>query len=239
MKRFSFVNLPFILTTKRIIGQSNMKMTLSKKLEASLISNLHNYFKYKIKENFKKKQMYKYILKECNLDENTPIVDALTYFLCYVVKPKKMTYKLYNFLKENPIGQVYLKNNTVSIEIKQTKKELKQAKKEKKNLKQQKKILNNNYVTEKHPFTLEEYRENSKEFYKSKEWRELRFEVLKENGGHCCLCGRGVKDGVVLHVDHIIPLSKDWSKRLDKDNLQVLCEDCNIGKSNKDNTDWR
>lgn len=25
----------------------------------------------------------------------------------------------------------------------------------------------------------------------------------------------------------------------EKDNLQVLCEDCNIGKSNTDSIDWR
>lgn len=85
----------------------------------------------------------------------------------------------------------------------------------------------------------EEYRQKENEFYRSAEWRFLRYQVLKENGGHCCLCGRSAKHGVVLHVDHIIPLSKDWSKRLDKDNLQVLCEDCNIGKSNKDMIDWR
>lgn len=78
-----------------------------------------------------------------------------------------------------------------------------------------------------------------KKFYASPEWRSLRYEVLKEQGARCCLCGRTAKDGVVLHVDHIIPLSKDWSRRLDKDNLQVLCEDCNLGKSNKDCIDWR
>lgn len=76
-------------------------------------------------------------------------------------------------------------------------------------------------------------------FYQSPEWRKLRYEVLREQGGRCQLCGRSSKDGVVLHVDHIIPLSKDWSKRLDKNNLQVLCEDCNLGKSNTDSIDWR
>lgn len=33
--------------------------------------------------------------------------------------------------------------------------------------------------------------------------------------------------------------SLDWSKRFDKNNLQVLCEDCNLGKSNGDSIDWR
>lgn len=82
-------------------------------------------------------------------------------------------------------------------------------------------------------------RNSSKDFYKSLSWRQLRYDVLKESNGRCCLCGRSAKDGVVLHVDHIIPLSVDWEKRLDKNNLQVLCEDCNMGKMNRDNTIWK
>lgn len=82
-------------------------------------------------------------------------------------------------------------------------------------------------------------KEKAKDFYKSLSWRQLRYDVLKENNGRCCLCGRSAKDGVVLHVDHIIPLSVDWEKRLDKNNLQVLCEDCNMGKMNRDNTVWK
>lgn len=76
-------------------------------------------------------------------------------------------------------------------------------------------------------------------FYNSPEWRKIRYEILREQGGRCQCCGRSAKDGVILHVDHIVPLSKDWSKRLDKNNLQVLCEDCNLGKSNTDDIDWR
>lgn len=92
---------------------------------------------------------------------------------------------------------------------------------------------------EKRPFTKEEYFIKAKRFYQSDEWRRLRYEVLREQKGRCQCCGRSAKDGVKMHVDHIIPLSKDWSKRLDKNNLQVLCEDCNLGKSNTDNIDWR
>lgn len=83
------------------------------------------------------------------------------------------------------------------------------------------------------------YKDIREEFYRSIEWQSVRYNVLKEQGGKCQLCGRSRKDGIVLHVDHIIPLSKDWSKRLDKNNLQVLCEDCNMGKSNTDSIDWR
>lgn len=87
--------------------------------------------------------------------------------------------------------------------------------------------------------TKRNYPTMAQRLYDSPEWRSLRYEVLKEHGGRCCLCGRTAKDGVKIHVDHIVPLSKDWSKRLDKNNLQVLCEDCNLGKSNKDCIDWR
>lgn len=83
------------------------------------------------------------------------------------------------------------------------------------------------------------YRHEAQDFYKSTAWRSLRYDVLKEQGAKCQLCGRGRKHDIVLHCDHIMPLSKDWSKRLDKDNIQVLCDDCNLGKSNKDSIDWR
>lgn len=77
-------------------------------------------------------------------------------------------------------------------------------------------------------------------FYESREWRELRYRVLKNNDGCCNLCGRSKRQhGVILHVDHIKPRSKHPRLELVYENLQVLCEDCNLGKSNKDDTDWR
>lgn len=80
---------------------------------------------------------------------------------------------------------------------------------------------------------------NKNDFYLSNEWLELRYKALKLNDGKCCCCGRGRKQGVYLHVDHIKPRSLYPSLQLDLSNLQVLCEECNIGKSNKDSTDWR
>lgn len=59
----------------------------------------------------------------------------------------------------------------------------------------------------------------------------LRYEVLKRDQYRCCICGSTAKDGVKLEVDHIIPVSKGG--RTVMDNLQVLCERCNRGKSNK------
>jgi 5-methylcytosine-specific restriction endonuclease McrA len=79
----------------------------------------------------------------------------------------------------------------------------------------------------------------SDHFYRSKEWRALRYQVLKANGAKCQCCGRSAKDGAVMHVDHIKPRSKFPELELSLENLQVLCDCCNIGKSNKDDTDWR
>lgn len=76
-------------------------------------------------------------------------------------------------------------------------------------------------------------------FYESREWKELRYRVLEKHGTDCQCCGAGRKTGAVVHVDHIKPRSRYPELQLDFDNLQVLCEACNIGKSNKFDTDWR
>ncbi len=75
-------------------------------------------------------------------------------------------------------------------------------------------------------------------FLQTWEWRELRFEVLKERGARCELCGATAKDQRI-EVDHIKPLSKFWHLRLDKTNLQILCRDCNKGKGNRHFDDFR
>lgn len=84
-----------------------------------------------------------------------------------------------------------------------------------------------------------------KEFYRSWEWRTLRMEVLKERGRRCECCGSSPTDvdmagkPVKICVDHIKSLSKHWHLRLEKTNLQILCDECNQGKGAWDETDWR
>lgn len=73
-------------------------------------------------------------------------------------------------------------------------------------------------------------------FYKSREWLDLRYRVLRKFGQVCMLCGQ---DKGRMHVDHIRPRSKAPALALNFDNLQVLCEECNLGKSNKDSQDFR
>ena len=59
--------------------------------------------------------------------------------------------------------------------------------------------------------------------------RGLRKEVFKRDNYTCCECGARKKDGATLHVDHKIPVSKGGTDELD--NLQTLCSDCNLNKS--------
>lgn len=79
---------------------------------------------------------------------------------------------------------------------------------------------------------------DSTNFYNSKQWLELRFIILERYGRQCQLCGQKPPN-VTLHVDHIIPISIDPTKYLDIENLQVLCESCNLGKANRSITDFR
>jgi hypothetical protein len=82
--------------------------------------------------------------------------------------------------------------------------------------------------------------QSSKDFYASRAWQVVRYKALKREGGRCQCCGRSSAwEGVILHVDHIKPRSKYPQYALCDWNLQVLCEDCNLGKGAWDVTDWR
>lgn len=81
--------------------------------------------------------------------------------------------------------------------------------------------------------------ESSDEFLQSYAWRRLRMEVLIEQGRRCACCGATPTDGAVMHVDHIKPRRLFPELALEKSNLQVLCGECNHGKGNWDQTDWR
>jgi len=60
----------------------------------------------------------------------------------------------------------------------------------------------------------------------------LRFKVLKRDNFRCVSCGASpaLTPGIELHVDHIIA----WSNGGETvpENLQTLCSNCNLGKSN-------
>lgn len=56
-----------------------------------------------------------------------------------------------------------------------------------------------------------------------------RFEIFKRDGFVCQYCG-GHPPSVILHIDHIVPVSKNGTN--DKENLITSCSKCNLGKSN-------
>lgn len=76
------------------------------------------------------------------------------------------------------------------------------------------------------------------DFYYSDAWRELRYKILRKFGFKCLSCGMKPPE-VVLHVDHIKPRSKFPELELESDNLQVLCEACNMGKKHHFEDDLR
>lgn len=67
-------------------------------------------------------------------------------------------------------------------------------------------------------------------------WLHLRMEVFRKYGKECMCCG-AIKGP--MHVDHIKPKSLYPELTWDFNNLQVLCEDCNMGKGNLFEDDWR
>ena len=64
------------------------------------------------------------------------------------------------------------------------------------------------------------------DFYNTKEWKMLRMQKYIDADGFCERC---MKSGIVRRgkeVHHIVPLDKDWSRRLDYNNLILLCPEC-------------
>lgn len=64
--------------------------------------------------------------------------------------------------------------------------------------------------------------------------KKMRFEVFRRDSFTCQYCGKQSPD-VVLHVDHIKPVSKGGKNTLL--NLITSCIDCNLGKSDRELSD--
>ena len=73
--------------------------------------------------------------------------------------------------------------------------------------------------------------ERQKQIARAQMSDKLRYSILKRDGFRCKICGRSAEDGVKLHVDHIIPVSKGG--KTTPDNLRTLCDQCNLGKSDE------
>ncbi|GAB3840345.1 HNH endonuclease [Hymenobacter jeollabukensis] len=59
----------------------------------------------------------------------------------------------------------------------------------------------------------------------------MRYRVLKAHDFKCVACGNGPAEGAKLQIDHKVPYSLGGLTELR--NLQTLCADCNLSKSNK------
>jgi 5-methylcytosine-specific restriction endonuclease McrA len=61
---------------------------------------------------------------------------------------------------------------------------------------------------------------------------QLRFSILQRDGFRCRYCGRTSREpGVVLHVDHVVPLVAGGATS--EDNLMTACSGGNLGKSTR------
>ncbi len=61
--------------------------------------------------------------------------------------------------------------------------------------------------------------------------KELREQIAFRDNFTCQICGKYMPDGVGLHIDHIVPVSKGGKSV--PSNLQVLCSKCNGRKSGR------
>lgn len=63
----------------------------------------------------------------------------------------------------------------------------------------------------------------------------LRLKILSRDSFRCVYCGKSPATdiGTMLHIDHIKPFSKGGKSELP--NLQTLCFECNLGKSDRSN----
>ena len=100
------------------------------------------------------------------------------------------------------------------------------------------------YIMKKYGANLSNPKEGpNKDFLKNRKKKirdpiesRLRHEVFKRDGYKCVECGK-TNNETTLHADHIIPVTQGGKDELD--NLQTLCQACNLAKSNKHWKTWQ
>lgn len=76
-------------------------------------------------------------------------------------------------------------------------------------------------------------------FYKSKAWKRIRQQVLIRDHYLCQECLKNQRITKAEIVDHIIPLTIDWSLSLSLNNLQSLCQSCHNRKTAEDKKKYK
>ena len=88
-------------------------------------------------------------------------------------------------------------------------------------------IHEKNYICPDKPKPMKKGSTKITGFRSSKEWQKTRKKILIRDHFLCKIC---LKNGIFtsgdLQVHHIIPLSEDFTKRTDPDNLITLCPKC-------------
>ena len=80
---------------------------------------------------------------------------------------------------------------------------------------------------ERHRYYDEHIRDQkARDFYHSKEWQRVRQAALTRDKHLCKHCLRNNRITPADMVHHIIEIKRDWSRRLDLDNLISLCNSC-------------
>lgn len=90
----------------------------------------------------------------------------------------------------------------------------------------------NKTVTDKTKKGLYDNRQQFQKFYQSSAWQKLRLYILVCYP-ICQLCNRAA----ATEVDHIIPLSINYSLRLTESNCQALCKSCHSAKTIQEQKD--
>lgn len=82
----------------------------------------------------------------------------------------------------------------------------------------------------------DKYQRNKKHdrFYHSATWKRARDLIRIRDNGLCVECLNDKRITVGTIVDHIIPIKQNWNKRLDEDNLQLLCQSCHNKKTSSE-----
>lgn len=96
--------------------------------------------------------------------------------------------------------------------------------------------ISDDFIYKKKSYINKKLNLEKENFYKSDKWQELRKKVHKLYKCGCMKCGAFNTE---THVDHIFPRSKYPKLEYNIFNLQILCKNCNMEKSNKNNIDYR
>lgn len=82
-------------------------------------------------------------------------------------------------------------------------------------------------------------RKHTQAFYATLAWKELSYRTRTRYPPRCMLCLKPGSETNPLVCDHIKPLRFNWELRLDPNNMQILCNNCNIGKGSHCDADYR